>query len=240
MTASKHVYDDLDKVLHALRQGGFILLHDSLSRENEVDLVVAAEMVTPEHVRVMRREAGGLLCLALANQVGDKLGIANMSAIFACAASKYPVLRSLEEKKAPYGDKPAFSISVNHRRTFTGVTDRDRAMTISELARLSKRALNDGIDCRQIFATEFKAPGHVHLLIESRDSLAERRGHTELSVHLCRLARMAPAAAICEMLDGRTYNALSIEDAKAYAHNNSIPLLDGQQVIASFLQPRSS
>jgi 3,4-dihydroxy 2-butanone 4-phosphate synthase len=107
------------------------------------------------------------------------------------------------------------------------------------LAKLSKVVVNGGEDCQQIFASEFKAPGHVHLLLESQGSLAERCGHTELSVYLCRLAGLAPAAVICEMLDGKTHNALSVEDARDYAQTHSTPLLDGQQLVANFLEQKS-
>ena len=202
-----------------------------------MDMVIAGEHVSPESVKIMWRDAGGLLCLALDRQVAEDLGLAYMHEIFRAAGNKYPILESLEEESTPYGGKPAFSITLSHRKTFTGVTDHDRALTIAELAHLVKRGLVSGNNnLRQRFADEFKAPGHVHLLMESKGSLRERRGHTELSVYLCRLAGTAPAAAICEMLDGTTYRALSIEDAAEYAKRNSIPLLDGQRVIAHFLE----
>lgn len=230
--------DELDFALKELRQGRFVLLHDSVARENEVDMVVAAELISPEHVEAMRTDAGGLLCVALGCDVGERLGIVPMRDILLFAAHQYPVLKSLNEENAPYGGKSAFSITVNHRRTFTGVTDRDRALTISELAKISRLALGSAAG-QEMFVSEFKAPGHVHLLLESKGSLAERRGHTELSVYLCKLAGMAPAAAICEMLGAETHNALSIEDAKKYAQAHSIPLIDGQQLVTHFLEENS-
>ena len=228
---------DLAFALKEFRGGRFVLIYDSMGRENEVDMVVAAELVSPEHVKVLRRDAGGLLCVALGCEVGEKLGIASMRDILLFAAHQYPVLKLLDEENAPYGGKSAFSITINHRRTFTGVTDRDRALTITELAKLSRTAVDGGEDLQRVFATEFKAPGHVNLLLESQGSLAQRRGHTELSIYLCRLAGMAPAAAICEMLDGKTHNALSVEDARRYGRTHSIPLLEGQQLIGNFQQP---
>lgn len=230
---------DLDIALKELKRGGFVLLHDSAGRENEVDMVVAAELVSPEHVGIMRRNAGGLVCLALGRDIGERLGLVAMRDILLLAADKYPILKSLDEENAPYGGKSAFSITVNHKRTFTGVTDRDRAMTIAELAKIGKVALN-GEDAQELFGSEFKAPGHVHLLLESKGALAERRGHTELSVYLCRLAGVTPAAAICEMLDAKTHNALSVDDAKEYADTHSIPLLDGEQLVTDFLERNGS
>jgi 3,4-dihydroxy 2-butanone 4-phosphate synthase len=207
-----------------------------VGRENEVDMVVAAELICSEHVQAMRRDAGGLVCLALGCEVGERLGLGTLRDIFLLAAHEYPVLKSLDEENAPYGGKSAFSITINHRRTFTGITDRDRALTIAELAKLSKMAISGGEDCQHVFVSEFKAPGHVNLLLESQGSLARRRGHTELSVYLCRLAGLAPAAAICEMLDGRTHNALSLEDARNYAQAHSLPILNGQQLVTNFLE----
>ena len=227
--------DEIDFAVRELRRGEFVMLHDSSDRENEVDMVLAAESISPHQVQVMRSNAGGLLCLALGYDVGERLGIANMCDILLSAADRYPVLKSLNEENAPYGGRPAFSITVNHRRTFTGVTDRDRALTISELAKIGKIALTSEMG-QDMFASSFKAPGHVHLLLEAKRSLAERRGHTELSVYLCRLAGTAPAAAICEMLDSKTHNALSTEEARKYAQTYSIPFLDGQQLIASYLE----
>jgi 3,4-dihydroxy 2-butanone 4-phosphate synthase len=230
---------ELDIALRALKRGGFVLLHDSLGRENEVDMVVAAELISPEHVGIMRRNAGGLVCLALGREVAEKLGLVAMREILLLAAREHPVLKSLDEENAPYGGKSAFSITVNHKRTFTGVTDRDRAVTISELAKIANLAMN-GDDPQDLFASEFKSPGHVHLLLESKGALAERRGHTELSVYLCRRAGVAPAAAICEMLDAKTHNALSVDDAKKYADAHSVPLLEGQRLVEDFLERNHS
>jgi 3,4-dihydroxy 2-butanone 4-phosphate synthase len=228
--------DGLQDALASLRSGGFILLHDATSRENEVDMVAAAEFVSAEHVKVMRTEAGGLVCVALTNEVRRSLGLVRMHEIFQSAARQYPILRELDEEEAPYGGKPAFSVTVNHRRTFTGITDSDRALTICELAKLSKKALQNGDDSTQEFAAEFKAPGHVHLLLESEGSLRQRRGHTELSVFLCKLAGLTPVAVMCEMLDGTSYKALTVEDARDFARLNRIPILEAQQVVTEFLR----
>ena len=238
MTQLETLSDELSSAIYQLRHGEFVMLHDSADRENEVDMVVAAESISPGQVQVMRTNAGGLLCLALGCDVGEKLGIVNMCDILLSAADRYPILKSLNEENAPYGGRPAFSITVNHRRTFTGVTDRDRALTISELAKIGRIALTNEMG-EEMFASDFKAPGHVHLLLESKGSLSERRGHTELSVYLCRLAGIAPAAAICEMLDSKTHNALSVEDAGEYAKIHSIPFLDGQQLVANYLKHKA-
>ena len=227
----------LEDAVKSLNKGQFVLLHDASSREDEVDMVIAAEFATPEHVRMMRSEAGGLLCVALDNEIGKRWGLAKMHDIFRYASHQYPILRDLDEEEAPYGGKPAFSITVNHRHTFTGVTDFDRSLTIHELARLAKKSIHSP-DSAGEFAREFKAPGHVHLLLESEGSLQERRGHTELSVYLCKLAGLTPAAAICEMLDGNSHKALSISSARLFATRNSIPIVEADQVISNSFNRR--
>jgi len=236
MAITSHLNGSLEDAVSALREGSFVLLHDSDSRENEVDMVAAAQRVTPQHVTTMRTDAGGLVCVALGSEVGKELGITYLQDIFLSASDKHTVLRSLHQEYAPYGGKSAFSITVNHSRTFTGITDRDRALTIVELAKLSEIASKGQGGSRERFEEEFKAPGHVHLLLESEGSLVGRRGHTELSVYLCRLAGLAPATAICEMLDGKTHNALSVEDANAYARAHAYPMIDGQQLVSHFME----
>ena len=221
----------IESAINQLREGRFVLLHDSDSRENEVDMVAAAEFTTEEHVRTMRTDAGGLVCVALGDEVGKSFGLPFLQDVFLTASKKYPLLRSLHEENAPYGGKSAFSITVNNKETFTGITDKDRSLTIARLGEVAKMVNEDRENAHRTFASEFKTPGHVHLLLEAHDSLAGRRGHTELSVFLCRLAGLAPAAVICEMLDGRSHNALSTDDAMRYAESHSLPILNGQQLI---------
>ena len=212
-----------------------MLLHDSQSRENEFDLIVASELVSPEHVSVMRSDAGGLLCLTVDHEVGERLGLGFLQDILASSVSRYPVLGELVEVREPYGDRPAFSITINHRKTFTGITDKDRALTIREMGRISKMVLENKLDYRSSFSREFKSPGHVHLLLESEGSLARRHGHTELSLYLCRLADLTPSTAICEMLDGKTYRALNMHGAEAYAQEHSLPIIDGERLLDHYL-----
>ena len=236
MTMRGEFKHDLVSAIGDFRKGKFVLLHDSQSRENEVDLIAASELVSPEHVSIMRRDAGGLLCVTVAHGVGERLGLGFLQDILASSASKFPVLDDLIEGKEPYGGKSAFSITINHRRTFTGVTDRDRALTILEMGKLSRRVLEGRADCKVEFTNLFKSPGHIHLLLEADGSLSSRRGHTELSLYLCRLAGLTPSAAICEMLDGKTYRALNIQDAESYAREHSLPILDGEELVTHYLE----
>ncbi len=235
MSTDNHFTRDLAAAIGEFREGKFVLLHDSQSRENEFDLIVASELVSPEHVSVMRRDAGGLLCLTVDHEVGMRLGLGFLQDILASSVSRFPILGDLVEVREPYGDRPAFSITINHRKTFTGITDQDRALTIREMGRISRMVLGNNSSSRLEFSREFKSPGHVHLLLESEGSLARRHGHTELSLYLCRLAGLTPSTAICEMLDGETYRALDMQGAEAYAQEHSLPVIDGEHLLKQYL-----
>ena len=212
----------LESALDSLRRGEFILLYDSAGRENEIDMVVAAEFITPEHIARMRQNAGGLLCMALDHKFAKLLGLRYMHDILFDSLHDSTMIMGL----APYGDYPTFSLSVNHYQTFTGITDRDRALTIKEMAKIFNVE-----DPRLRFMSSFKTPGHVPLLIASRDLLNTRRGHTEMSVYLTITAGLTPITAICEMMDADTYNALSIDKAATFAKANGIPLVDGKELV---------
>lgn len=221
------------KAMEALRRGEFVLLHDSKSRENEIDMVVAAEFVKPAHVARLRQDAGGLLCLAVRHDIAKKLGLLYMHDILRTLGQVNPTMAELANGKSPYGDKPSFSIAVNHKETYTGITDHDRALTISEMAEICFKSLN-GRDTRKDFVSTFRAPGHVPILIASEGLLSERLGHTEFAVYLAQLAGLTPAVAICEMLDGETHKALSIDRAQQYSKENNITILEGNDLQVHF------
>ena len=216
----------VDNAIASLRRGEFILLHDSNGRENEIDMVVAGEFITPEHIARMRQHAGGLICLAINNSLGQELGLRYMHDILANSTFFDPISKEMILGLAPYGDHPTFSISVNHYQTYTGVTDRDRALTIREMANLY-----NADNRRNKFVSSFKTPGHVPVLIAAKGLLSTRRGHTEMSVYLTELAKLTPVLAICEMMDAETYSALSVEKAKKYAKQNAIPFIDGKELL---------
>src|SRR2546428_444885 len=150
------------------------------------------------------------------------------------ATRAYPVLAALSTEDIKYDRHSAFSISVNHRDTFTGVTDIDRAKTISRLAGIAKEATKrENGWAADVFANEFRSPGHVPLLNAAEPLLAERRGHTELTTALMIMAGLAPTATICEMMadDGQ---AVSKEDAKAYARARNLVFLEGQDIVRAW------
>lgn len=221
----------IERAIGALKRGSFVLIHDDTRRENEVDMVIAAEHIKPRDIAIMRNKAGGLICLAISHKITEKLGLMYIRDILRSSARPNTILSKIVVDKTPYGDRPSFSLSINHIDTFTGITDVDRALTISKMADVCRKIDSGGIE---EFANSFRAPGHVPLLIASNNLLEERTGHTELSIYLMQIARLVPAVVICEMLDSTTHRSLSINKAKNYANKFGIVLIESNQLIRSY------
>jgi len=229
--------DDVDKLreaFDALRSGKFVLIFDSDSREAETDMMIASEHVTFESIRTLRKEAGGLICTTVPAEVWKKLDLPFLAELFAESYAKHPVLKVLAPNDLPYDTKSAFSLTINHRRTFTGIPDADRALTISEFSKLAK-GLN-GLDpalAREEFGRNFRAPGHVFLLNSQPGMLNDRRGHTELASALLKMGGMFPSATICEMM-GDDGKALSKDKAQDYARRYGLNYLEGAEIIEAW------
>ena len=206
------------KALSALKKGGFVVLFDSASREGEADLVLNAAFATPGKIALMRKDGGGLLCLAMDQNTAGKLGLP----FAADMLSKTNSVKKMVLQKTAYGDKPAFSISVNHKNAFTGITDNDRALAAREFAGIAQA---NGFS-RKEFMENFRTPGHLQLLIGR--GIEKRRGHTELALRLNELAGLPPAVLLCEMLG--VGKALSKQKAEAYALRHKIPFVEGFKI----------
>jgi len=224
----------VQKALDELRNGRFVLVYDADGREEETDMVVASESVTPDVIRVLRKDAGGLICTTADVRVQEALGLPFLSELFLGMAEHYPIMQKLMPNDIPYDVKSAFGITINHRKTFTGITDDDRALTITEFASLAKRALSseDGW-AKNEFGKNFRAPGHVHLLNTSKRILETRFGHTELATALVIMAGLVPSATVCEMM-GDNGKALSKEKARDYARAHGHMFLEGADIVAAW------
>lgn len=224
----------VERALDALIRGRPVLVYDADGREEETDFVAASEHVTSGTIRTMRRDAGGLICATLPAFIAHKLGLPLMEELLDRLADAYPVLRGLRQGSPPYDSRSAFSITVNHRGTFTGVTDRDRALTITSLAKICREAAEseDGW-MRTLFAREFRSPGHVHLLIATEPLLRDRKGHTELTTALMVMAGLTPTATLCEMM-GNDGAALAKADAKEYARVHNLVFVEGREILEAW------
>ncbi len=213
------------KALRSFREGKPLLVHDSEKRENEVDIFIRASSVTVDKIRLMRKDGGGLLCVAIHSEIAKKLQLPFLHDILYSTDNE--VLRSLVVDKLPYDKRSSFSITVNHRETRTGITDIDRALTVNKLGEMCKLYWTDReFNVKKYFINNFRAPGHVHLLRAADGLLDERKGHTELALVIALLAGVEPCVALIEML-GDDGKALSLERAKEYADKHGFYLLDG-------------
>ncbi|HSZ80928.1 MAG TPA: 3,4-dihydroxy-2-butanone-4-phosphate synthase [Polyangia bacterium] len=159
------------RAIDDVRAGRMVILVDDEDRENEGDLVLAADLVTPEAINFMARHGRGLICLSLTEERVETLGLAMMSA----------------DNRSPR--HTAFTVSVDARRgTTTGISARERSETIR--AAVARDAAPD----------DLVTPGHVFPLRARRGGVLVRSGHTEGSVDLARLAGREPAAVICEIM----------------------------------------
>ena len=222
----------MDKALAALRDGKFILLYDFDDREGETDFAIRSDAVTPKHILRMRKDGGGLICTAVHPVAAQRLGLPFASdALRAMAVAE-------REGDIPYDRKnhSSFSLWVNHRNTYTGITDRDRALTVNAIADQVKAALNGGnISFHEIFRT----PGHMALLRAADGLLDVRHGQTELSIAMADMAGITPAVTICEMLDDESGYALSKTDAKAYGKKYGLEFVEGKDVLLQWEQEKS-
>ena len=226
--------DSVWNALDALKAGRAVLVYDADGREEETDAVLASQFVTPDQIRFLRK-AGGLICTTVPPQARDRLGLPYLAEILGEASGRHPVLARTLATTAAYDPIASpFSITINHRSTRTGITDRDRAKTIAGFAALIGEALHHengwGMEA---LGREFRSPGHVHLLNAADGLLSKRRGHTELSTALVTMAGLIPSATICEMMgdDGR---ARTKEDAKEYAEARTLVFLEGQDVVEAW------
>ena len=226
----------LRSALGALAAGDVVLLYDADGREGETDLVVASQFATPERIRQLRTDGGGLLCTTVAPEHHQALGLPFAADLLAGMSAAHPVLAHMRANDLRYDpSKSSFGITINHRRTFTGIPDADRSLTITELARfLDGVAGKAAHAAQQEFGTQFRTPGHAILLNGHPGGLAKRQGHTELSLELARLAGLVPSTTICEMLDPRTGQALSKADAQAYAKAHGLVFLTGADVMTAW------
>jgi 3,4-dihydroxy 2-butanone 4-phosphate synthase/GTP cyclohydrolase II len=185
----------LAQALEALRRGHMVVLVDDEDRENEGDLVMAAQAATPEKVNFILREARGLLCAPLPASRARSLGLAPMTT----------------HATEPFGT--AFTVSLDAREgVTTGISAYDRSVTLRRLADPTSTA------------QDFVYPGHIFPLEARPGGVLERAGHTEATVDLLRLAGLEPVGAICEILaeDGRMARWPQLV---AFAARHGLPLL---------------
>jgi len=225
---------NIEQAISDLRKGKFILIYDDDKREGETDLVISSEFVTPEYIRTMRKDGGGLIFLMISKEIANKLKLPFLADMYSSINDKYPVLKALTPNDIPYDTKSSFSLYINHRNTFTGITDIDRSLTMKRFAEFAKKIenLNDGHATR-LFGKEFRSPGHIPICVAAEKLLNERRGHTELVVSTMKMADLVPTGSGCEIM-GDDGKALSKDKAKKYANDHDLVFLEGKEIVEAW------
>jgi 3,4-dihydroxy 2-butanone 4-phosphate synthase / GTP cyclohydrolase II len=187
-------FASVEEILAELRAGRMVVILDDEDRENEGDLIMAAEHATADAVTFMIRHTSGIICVPLEDQRLEQLDLPQM---------------------VPNNDdafRTAFTVSVDYRYgTTTGVSSNDRSATIRALANPASSA------------ADFARPGHIFPLRPRKGGVLVRAGHTEAAVDLCKLAGLRPAGVLCELMnDDGTMQRLSEIDAFARQHNLKI------------------
>lgn len=163
-------FNSIEEGLKDIKDGKLVIIVDDEGRENEGDLVIPAEMATGENINFMIKYAKGLVCAPVEEEIAVRLGLNPM------------VERNTDNHET------AFTVSIDHKDTTTGISAFERAYTINELVTAKER-------------DDFRRPGHVFPLVAKNGGVLERRGHTEASVDLAKLAGFKGAAAICEIIN---------------------------------------
>jgi 3,4-dihydroxy 2-butanone 4-phosphate synthase len=195
---------------------------------------MASQFVTPDSIKQMRKDGGGLIFLMVSNELAQRLHLPFLADLYSHIQEKYPVLKKLVPDDIPYDTKSSFSLYINHRKTFTGITDNDRSLTMRKFADLIKKMKNlDNKAAMDELGKEFRSPGHVPLCVASKSLLNERKGHTELVIALLQMADLIPAGSGCEIM-GNNGTAMSKQDVIQYAEKNNLIFLEGKEIIEAW------
>jgi len=199
-------FDTIEEAIEAIRHGRMAILVDDEDRENEGDLVMAAEMVSPEAVNFMATHGRGLICLALTPERVEELQLPPMA----------------PENTAPFGT--AFTVSIDARRGITtGISAQDRALTI--LTAIDPKTK----------PSDLSRPGHVFPLRADKGGVLKRAGQTEGSVDLARLAGLKPAGVICEIMNEDGTMA-RVPHLREIAHRHNLKLVTVKDLIKYRMQ----
>ena len=202
MSSVKTPFSTIEEAIEDIRQGKMVVVVDDESRENEGDLTMAAQFVTSEAINFMRKEGGGLICLALTHERCDELGLDLMAA------------------KNESAFETAFTVSIEARNgVSTGISAADRARTIQV-------AIDPNASPRELVQ-----PGHVFPLKARSGGVLERVGQTEAGVDLARLAGLIPAGVICEIMNDDGSMA-RVKDLAPYCERHELKMVTVADLVA--------
>ena len=195
-----YTLNSIEEVIEDLKAGKPVIIVDDESRENEGDLVIAAEFATRETVNFIIKEARGLLCTPMLEADLLRLGIPQMV------------------EKNTDNHETAFTVSVDHVDTTTGISPEERAITMQKLIDPNAKP------------EDFRRPGHVFPLRYKEGGVLVRQGHTEASIDLCKLAGLYPAAAICEITNDEGYMS-RMDDLLAFSKKHNLKIASVEALV---------
>lgn len=195
-------FDTINQAITDLQLGKIVVVLDDEDRENEGDLICAAQFCSPEHINFMAKEARGLICVALSQEKAMHLQLAPM----------------VSENTALHGTKFTVSIDYIHG-TSSGISASDRAATVQAL-------INEDVK-----PEDFGRPGHIFPLIAAEEGVLRRAGHTEAVVDLMKLADLHPVGVLCEILDADG-TMMRTEKLLDYAEKYSLSIITVKDLIA--------
>ncbi|MFM8703874.1 MAG: 3,4-dihydroxy-2-butanone-4-phosphate synthase [Planctomycetia bacterium] len=193
-------FSSIEAAVAAIRRGEMVIVVDAEDRENEGDFVCAAEKASPDIVNFMIRHGRGQVCMPILPDLAKRLDLPMM----------------VEANSTPLGT--AFTVPVDHRTARTGITAAERADTIA--------AIMDPAST----AADFVRPGHLFPLVAKEGGVLRRAGHTEAAVDLARMAELAPAGVLCEILDD-SGNRADREALFALAREHRLEIISIEQLI---------
>lgn len=197
---TEQLFDPIEEAIYDLMRGKIVIVVDDEDRENEGDLVALAEKATPEVINFMIKEARGLVCVPILQDRADALDLPPM----------------VSHNTDYHGT--AFTISVDHVSTTTGISAGERAMTVKGLIDPNARP------------ADFRRPGHIFPLIAKKGGVLRRTGHTEAAIDLARMCGSTPAAVICEVIkeDG---TMARLPDLVEFKHKHELKLITIRDLI---------
>ncbi len=169
-SADKKIFNTIQEALEDLKNGKMILVTDDENRENEGDLICAAQFATPDVINFMAKNARGLICMPISKEIAKKFWLSPMVA------------------ENTDNHETAFTVSIDHVKTSTGISAFDRSLTAMSLVDPKTKA------------EDFRRPGHMFPLIAKTEGTFVRQGHTEATVDLCRLAGLEQVGLCCEIM----------------------------------------
>jgi len=193
----------IEAALEALRQGKLVIVLDAQERENEGDLIAAAELMTPETVDFMLRQGAGVLCAPLTQDYAARLQLT-------------PLVNT-DSNTSPH--QTPFLIPVDHRDAGTGVSTLNRTVTLRALANPHAKS------------ADFVRPGHINPLLAREGGVLRRAGHTEATVDLLKMAGLAPVGCLIEICSRRNSGMADLDELEEISKQYDIPIISIADII---------